>query len=330
MKNPDRFVIFKKPVLVLLIILCFSPGRGEAQAPAWTVNTASFQHTMTVVSFLSLDGVTLNDSRDKIGAFAGNQVRGVASPVFVQAADRYLAYLTIYGNTEGEQITFKVYDHASGKTADAAGKINFVIDGQSGNIFQAFSAANPALNNLAVVEQFGFTGITPVDAVLTEEGIDITVEFDQEIDALQPEYILSTGASLFLDRTPVPSATGNLDFSEPIVFSVRSQDESVLKTFTVNVAKREVSEGPFTCTNVVTANGDGKNDFWIVDEPFRYKDYTFKIFDVNGRILFQSTGYNNQWDGTYKGKVLDRGQYFYSVTGPAPAAEIKGTILVMH
>jgi gliding motility-associated-like protein len=302
----------------------------NAQAPSWTVDASKFQHTMTVVAFLSADGVTLEDPQDKIGAFVGNEVRGAASPVFSASADRHLAFLTIYGNLEGEVISFKIYDHSASKTVTVSKTMVFSIDGQSGNVFQAFSAANPVLNNIAEVEQFGFTDITPVTAEETSEGIDIVLEYDQDLSALTPEFTLSTGATLFMDRTKINSADAPMDFSEMIIFSVRSEDESVLREYKVTVSRRVASDDPFSCTNVLTANGDGKNDFWIVNESFRYRNHTFKIFDVNGRILFQSVGYNNDWDGLYKGKLLDRGQYYYSVLDPAGEAEVRGTILVMH
>lgn len=302
----------------------------NAQAPSWTVDASKFQHTMTVVAFLSVDGVILEDPQDKIGAFVDNEVRGAASPVFAVSADRHLAFLTIYGNLEEEVISFRIYDHSASKTVTVSKTMVFSIDGQSGNVFQAFSAANPALNNLAEVEQFGFTDITPVSAAETSEGFEIVLEYDQELTALIPEFTLSTGATLFMDRTKINSADVPMDFTEAIVFSVRSEDESALREYKVTVSKRVASDDSFSCTNVLTANGDGKNDFWIVNESFRYRNHTFKIFDVNGRILFQSVGYNNDWDGFYKGKLLDRGQYYYSVLDPAGETEVRGTILVMH
>lgn len=299
------------------------------QAPNWTVNPSGFQYSMSVVTFLSLDGKLLTDPSDLVGAFVGGQVRGVASPILVTTANRHLAYLTVYANTENETVEFKVYDHVTGKTATADRTISFKIDGQFGDVFQAVSAANPALRKGAVMESFGFNGITPVETKSTPAGFEVTLEYDQVLDGLKPEFKLSPGATAYIGRVLQATGSAVVDFTTPVVYSVLSEDESTLSNYEVIVKQRAFTNEPFSCTNVVTANGDGLNDTWVVAESFKYRDRQFRIFDVNGRILFESLGYDNQWNGYYKGSRLDRGQYYYTITD-ASGEVIKGSILVIH
>ena len=300
-----------------------------AQAPSWTVNPSNFQYSMSVVTFLNLDGKLLTDPADLVGAFVGGQVRGVASPILVSAAGRHLAYLTIFANTENEVVEFKLYDHATNKTATVVQTINFKIDGQMGDVFQAVSAANPALKKGATLETFGFTDVTPVETRVTTEGIEITLEYDQPLNALKPEFTVSAGARVYIGRELQLPATVVVDFSAPVVYSVLSEDESTLIDYVITVKQREFSDNPFSCTNVITVNGDGLNDTWVVQENFKYRDHQFQIFDANGRILFESTGYDDQWNGYYKGAKLDRGQYYYTITSTSGEV-IKGSILVIH
>ncbi|MBN2669524.1 MAG: gliding motility-associated C-terminal domain-containing protein, partial [Bacteroidales bacterium] len=65
----------------------------------------------------------------------------------------------------------------------------------------------------------------------------------------------------------------------------------------------------------ITPNGDGTNDVWIIDYVEKFPDIEIWIFNRWGEELFYSNGYpaNERWDGTYKGKDLPVGTYYYMV-----------------
>jgi gliding motility-associated-like protein len=302
----------------------------RAQAPDWTVNPGEYQYTMTIVAFLHVDNKLLVGPKDKVAAFSGGKVRGVASPIFVSSANRYLTYLTVFSNKENEKIEFKIYESASGKTSDITATLNFKIDAQLGNIFQAFSLANPPLSSEAKITNFSFTGVDSVSTIIEDEEVNIVLEYDQDLHNLSPEFEISKGAKMYIDRTLQESGKATRDFLEPRSYSILSEDESVLITYQVNVSNRQTSYNGFTSTNVITANNDGLNDYWVVEDVFKYNDADFKILDVNGRILFQSTGYKNDWDGFYKGIKLSRGKYYYVIKNPKDNTIIKGDILVLY
>ncbi|MEO1652345.1 MAG: gliding motility-associated C-terminal domain-containing protein [Bacteroidota bacterium] len=68
--------------------------------------------------------------------------------------------------------------------------------------------------------------------------------------------------------------------------------------------------------NLVTPNGDGRNDEWLI-EPFAGMEASaFKVFDKNGNVIFSSQGYATPWDGTFDGSALAEGVYFYQIEGP--------------
>jgi hypothetical protein len=71
---------------------------------------------MTFTSAILLNNVELQSDLLEIGAFSGNECRGSALlQHFPQSiAHPYLGFLTVHGD-ENENITFKVYNHETGK-----------------------------------------------------------------------------------------------------------------------------------------------------------------------------------------------------------------------
>ncbi len=64
-----------------------------------------------------------------------------------------------------------------------------------------------------------------------------------------------------------------------------------------------------------TPNGDGINDVWIIDLIELFPNCEVMIFNRWGERLFYSHGYppSERFDGTYKGKPLPTGTYYYVI-----------------
>ncbi len=318
-----------KNTLAVCIILIAGIARG--QAPNWVVSASDYQYSMTVTAFLTINGAPLLEATDKAAAFVDGEIRGVASITYAASADRYLAYITIYANTENEMVSFKLYDSSNNALVDVAAQLVFKIDKQIGTVFRAFSLASPALSNEAVIKNFFFTGVDSVSTVITVDMVDVVLEYDEDLTNLMPEFVISNEARMYLDRVLQESGAEVMDFSDTVLYSVLSQDESVYNTYQVVISNRKVAgDGDFLSTNVITANNDGQNDYWVVQDVFKYSNHSFKIFDVNGRILFESIGYNNDWNGSYKDKRLDTGKYYFVITDMETNISIKGDILVLY
>jgi gliding motility-associated-like protein len=60
-----------------------------------------------------------------------------------------------------------------------------------------------------------------------------------------------------------------------------------------------------------TPNGDGINDLWLVTNGNCLKAATAQVFNRYGARVFESNDYRNNWDGTYKGKPLADGTYYF-------------------
>jgi gliding motility-associated-like protein len=66
-------------------------------------------------------------------------------------------------------------------------------------------------------------------------------------------------------------------------------------------------------TNILSPNGDGENDNWVIKDIERYPDNEVTIFDRSGRLLFQTKNYQNNWTGSFSGVPLAEGTYFYTI-----------------
>ena len=60
-------------------------------------------------------------------------------------------------------------------------------------------------------------------------------------------------------------------------------------------------------SNVITPNGDGQNDNFVIEGLENYPGSQLIIMDRNGRVVFESLNYQNNWAA----KQLPAGTYFY-------------------
>ncbi len=85
------------------------------------------------------------------------------------------------------------------------------------------------------------------------------------------------------------------------------------------------AENQLIFTNYFSPNDDGKNDTWqIGGDLSQLRTFSVQIFDTNGKIVCESTGYDNSWDGTRSGQALPAGVYYYLIKNNA--TEYRGAI----
>lgn len=68
-----------------------------------------------------------------------------------------------------------------------------------------------------------------------------------------------------------------------------------------------------TANNVLTPNGDGKNDYLLVENLQYYPKSLIRIYDRAGRIVFTANAYKNDWSGDLNGTTLAEGTYYYMI-----------------
>ena len=80
-----------------------------------------------------------------------------------------------------------------------------------------------------------------------------------------------------------------------------------IKSITVCIDSCNFYEIP----NVFTPNGDNINDRLVAKTSGLVEKINFKLFNRNGLLLFKTEDPRINWDGTYKGKIVSPGVYFY-------------------
>lgn len=89
---------------------------------------------------------------------------------------------------------------------------------------------------------------------------------------------------------------------------------------------------PIIPTVITPGNLDGKNDVLVIDFlNFRYPDCYVVIFNRWGSIVSESTGYDEPWNGTFKGEHLPMGTYFYKINlNDANQTTLKGDVSIIN
>ena len=83
-------------------------------------------------------------------------------------------------------------------------------------------------------------------------------------------------------------------------------------------------------TNILTPNGDGRNDRFVIRNIDVYPDNELRVFDRAGRQVYQQRSYNNTWDGTLNGRPLAEGTYYYILTIEGGKKTAKGFITIIR
>jgi len=123
----------------------------------------------------------------------------------------------------------------------------------------------------------------------------------------------------------LPLAVG----SNTITVVVKAQDGVTIDTYTVVVYRGE-AQADINCNNVLTPNGDGKNDYWAIKDIELYPQNNVIIFDKGGRLIYSKKSYNNEWDGTLNGHPLAEGTYYFVVDLGPNLRKFKGSISILR
>jgi gliding motility-associated-like protein len=116
----------------------------------------------------------------------------------------------------------------------------------------------------------------------------------------------------------------NLEANKTISYEVSIADKWLCPyTEVFNIT---LVENGIIIPNVITPNGDGYNDNFVIKglQP----PTSIKIIDNKGTEVYFSDNYQNDWDGRdNNGKALNEGTYWYIITNPT-AGVFKGWVYI--
>ena len=117
--------------------------------------------------------------------------------------------------------------------------------------------------------------------------------------------------------------------SDSTFFIVVIQDENNCRLRdTVNIGVYSDITELIKPINLFTPNGDGKNDVLKFNSLDLFKSNKITVFNRWGVIVYQKSGYQNDWGGTYDGSLLPAGIYFYVLE--VDDAVLKNALTLIH
>ncbi|MBS1533168.1 MAG: gliding motility-associated C-terminal domain-containing protein, partial [Bacteroidetes bacterium] len=151
----------------------------------------------------------------------------------------------------------------------------------------------------------------------------------------------------WVDVTALFASTSTAQINGNVLYNNRSSNHITLQTgyntLSVTITAQNGSQHTYTitiyrglpataitATNILTPNGDGKNDTWVVKDIDLYPNNTVSVYDRAGRLVYSKHGYQNDWDGTLNGSPLTQGTYYYTIDLGVTTGVIKGFITIIR
>jgi gliding motility-associated-like protein len=186
--------------------------------------------------------------------------------------------------------------------------------------------------------------ITVRDANLCTSSIDVTITEPSPI-VTNPKVIHAScpgtndgsielnvegGTTPYSFRWSNSATTEDLDNISNGSYSVEITDgNSCIYNTTIEV--RAVGDNCLEVPNAFIPNGDGYNDTWKIRNIDYYPDASVEIFTRWGQLIYSSKdGYNNPWDGRFKGKDMPMDAYYYVIDLKNGKKPLTGTVTIMR
>ena len=116
-----------KTIFILLAVSLMPVKSSAQQTCPWEVNPHDYQYDMSLYLGCRLDLTDLDSDRYTVGAFVGEDCRGIGEKFTVQGMEAPVVYLRARSNTaDGENLSFRCFDTQTGDIYDAATEIPFV------------------------------------------------------------------------------------------------------------------------------------------------------------------------------------------------------------
>lgn len=121
--------------IILALCLLFTVNLAFSIDLYWEPVYSNFEYNMNLTASLYIDDVEQQNEMLEIGVFSGEELRGSALPQISAITNKYVYSITIYGNQEGEELTFKFYDHSTEAVSElvCSQMLNFSVNGILGD-----------------------------------------------------------------------------------------------------------------------------------------------------------------------------------------------------
>ena len=283
----------------------FTPAEPP-QATHWT-QPMNFQSNMSVNSTIFIEGVEQNSEFLEIGAFCGNECRGCALPAGM--VDGHALYLlTISANTNGESLTFRLYNHWMGQELPyiCTETMTFTADMIMGAYpeFYPFHFTTPPPNRHFTTAGNWSDASNWQGGALpnTGNGIFIDAACTLDMDAEVASLSVTEGQTLTLQPGHTLTVTGSLTNTNASGLVIKDgaqlihASEGVFATMEKNVSGY-TSDGGYSLittpfVNDISAPAQmvaGDYDLYLFDQS--YPNAEWRNYKINAFSLVRGSGY---------------------------------------
>ncbi|WP_407268266.1 T9SS type B sorting domain-containing protein [Tenacibaculum maritimum] len=230
-----------------------------------------------------------------------------AKPVTVvttKAVDLNLSVNTVY-ECDGVTITATVNDEYKNQVVYLL-QGNTTLTNDTG-VFENVLAGQ----NYTVTVEHALTGCKNLSSPFEVEDVKplgMTID-DSEKNILRangvdgrPPYLYSIDGSNF-------DANNEFVITQTRDYTITVRDDRGCE-FVLTVAGEHIT---IDVPNLFTPDGDGNNDYWYPNEVESYHDIEVFIYDRYARKITSFKGDHQGWDGTYQGRHLPSGDYWYAI-----------------
>jgi gliding motility-associated-like protein len=192
---------------------------------------------------------------------------------------------------------------------------------QAGN--DSYMAANP-MTQLLTVDKASLTLTADDKSKIFGEANPIftfshtSFAYNEDVSVLTTQPVLSTIAT-------TGSAVGHYPIEISDATSPNYDIKQLAGTLTINPAPESI-----VVPNTFTPNGDGINDVWNIGALINYPQCLVSVYTRYGGLVFQSRGYPQPWDGTYKGAPVPTGTYYYIINPQSGQQLLSGFVAVLR
>jgi gliding motility-associated-like protein len=298
------------------------------------VNTYAITATGAAISNYTLvyaaGSLTINKAILTVTADDKSRNYGIVNPTLT------VAYSGFVNGDDATKLTAAPTATTTATATTAPGSYNITVNGGvSANYSFNYVNGKLTISPLTNANASGLTvsagTLSPAFATGTLT-YKVTVENGVDNIRLTPTFDPTATATINGSNT----ANGSPSFAVPIrvgdnqiTLVVTAQDGITKITYTVNVY-RGAPPLSISATNILTPNGDGKNDYWIIQDILLYPNNEVAVYDKAGRSIYSKHGYTNDWNGTLKGAPLNEGTYYYTVDLGPGLPKFRGYITVLR
>ena len=185
-----------------------------------------------------------------------------------------------------------------------------------------FTASNNCINTIKqAVEVYALPKLNAGPDRFLLEGGGITIA--ATASGNNPRYLWTPNIALndAAILQPLASPTDDIIYKLTVITSegCKASDEML-----VTVLKKP------GIPNTFSPNGDGIHDSWEIKYLESYPGATVEIYNRYGQLVFRSQGYTNAWDGTYNGKPVPVGTYYYIVNPKNGRKQMAGFVDIIR